>query len=228
MASTTNSLATPCQSGHEVADPDARFWDRIARKYAADPIADMAGYERTIERCRELLTTEDHVIELGCGTGTTALNLAPGLAHITGTDLSPEMIAIANERLAAAGFSNADFVAATSTDRRFAAGRYDAVLAMNLLDLVPDIDATLARAREMLSPGGLFISKTPCLGEMSRLIRLAIPVMRIVGKAPSTVAVFTASQLQASMLAAGFEITAVEFHGTKGRDARPFMVAKRR
>ena len=27
---------------------DARFWDRIARKYAADPIADSAGYERTI------------------------------------------------------------------------------------------------------------------------------------------------------------------------------------
>ncbi len=87
------------------------------------------------------------------------------------------MIAIANERLAAARFANADFVAATSTDRRFAAGRYDAVLAMNLLHLVPDIDATLARAREMLSPGGLFISKTPCLGEMSPFLRLAIPVM---------------------------------------------------
>ncbi|WP_338000423.1 hypothetical protein [Chelativorans sp. YIM 93263] len=29
---------------------DARFWDRTARKYAAGPITDMAGYERTLER----------------------------------------------------------------------------------------------------------------------------------------------------------------------------------
>ena len=40
---------------------DARFWDRIARKYAADPIADMAGYERTLERTRHYLE-RDHVV----------------------------------------------------------------------------------------------------------------------------------------------------------------------
>ena len=34
---------------------DARFWDRAARKYARDPIKDMAGYERTVERTKELL-----------------------------------------------------------------------------------------------------------------------------------------------------------------------------
>ena len=34
---------------------DARFWDRAARKYAAGPVADMAGYERTLERTRAYL-----------------------------------------------------------------------------------------------------------------------------------------------------------------------------
>ena len=29
---------------------DAKFWDRIAEKYARDPIADMASYEATVER----------------------------------------------------------------------------------------------------------------------------------------------------------------------------------
>jgi ubiquinone/menaquinone biosynthesis C-methylase UbiE len=55
----------------------ARFWDRIARKYAADPIADMAGYEATLQRVQGLLSTEQDVLEIGCGTGTTALRLAP-------------------------------------------------------------------------------------------------------------------------------------------------------
>ena len=35
-----------------------------------------------------------------------------------------------------------------------------------------------------LKPGGLFISKTTCLAEMTSLIRLAVPVMRVIGKAP--------------------------------------------
>lgn len=58
---------------------EARFWDRIARKYASDPIKDTAGYERTLARTRELLTHTDTVLEIGCGTGTTALKLAPSV-----------------------------------------------------------------------------------------------------------------------------------------------------
>jgi hypothetical protein len=37
----------------------ARFWDRIARKYAADPIADLAGYEATLRRVQGLLSAGD-------------------------------------------------------------------------------------------------------------------------------------------------------------------------
>ncbi|MBB5050595.1 cyclopropane fatty-acyl-phospholipid synthase-like methyltransferase [Afipia massiliensis] len=55
---------------------DARFWDRSSRKYAVSAIADQAGYERTLDRTRALLGPNDRVLELGCGTGTTALRLA--------------------------------------------------------------------------------------------------------------------------------------------------------
>jgi len=39
-----------------VADKGARFWDRLARKYTASPISDIAGYERTLEATRRYLT----------------------------------------------------------------------------------------------------------------------------------------------------------------------------
>src|SRR5690606_31668869 len=76
---------------------DARFWDRAARKYARDPIKDMIGYERTLDRTVQLLRASDVVLELGCGTGTTALKLAPHVARIVAADVSQEMIAIAQE-----------------------------------------------------------------------------------------------------------------------------------
>ena len=60
---------------------DAGFWDRYARKYAAHAIKDMAGYQRTVERTRHYLKKTDRVIEIGCGTGTTALTLAPSVTR---------------------------------------------------------------------------------------------------------------------------------------------------
>src|SRR5262245_51026994 len=88
---------------------DARFWDRIARKYAADKIADVAGYERTLEHTRRHLKASDKVLEFGCGTGTTALKLAPFVARIVATDISSEMIAIAREKASAEGVRNVEF-----------------------------------------------------------------------------------------------------------------------
>ena len=79
----------------------SRFWDRVARKYAADPIADMAGYEATLRRVQALLSPDDSVLEVGCGTGTTALRLAAGTRRLLATDVSTQMIAIAREKLAA-------------------------------------------------------------------------------------------------------------------------------
>ena len=78
-------------------DPDAAFWNRAARAYSRSAIKDPAGYERTLSSTLDLLSAGDRVLELGCGTGQTALRLAPSIGHITGTDVSHEMIAIAEE-----------------------------------------------------------------------------------------------------------------------------------
>jgi SAM-dependent methyltransferase len=80
---------------------DARFWDRSSRKYAIGAIADQAGYERTLDRTRALLGPGDKVLELGRGTGTTALRLAGDVQNYLATDISAGMIAIANEKHAA-------------------------------------------------------------------------------------------------------------------------------
>ena len=91
------------------ASTDARFWDRMARKYAASPISDMAGYERTLERTKHYLKPDFTAFEFGCGTGTTALNLAPCVAKLVATDISSEMVTIAREKAAAQGQTNIEF-----------------------------------------------------------------------------------------------------------------------
>jgi ubiquinone/menaquinone biosynthesis C-methylase UbiE len=205
---------------------DAKFWDRAARKYAASKIADIGGYERSLERMRDLLETHFTVLELGCGTGSTALRLAGGVQGYLGTDISPAMIEIANEKLAAASIPSLTFRQATAEAMAAEETRYDAVLGLNYLHLVRDLPGVLRSIHSLLAPGGLFISKTACLADMNVLIRLAIPLMQMIGKAPH-VSVFPATGLEQDIRDAGFDILAVERHATKGKDWRPFILAQK-
>ena len=88
---------------------DRKFWNKIARKYATSKIGDMASYEYTLARTQSHLLQTDHVLELGCGTGSTALVLAPCVGAYLGTDLSDEMIAIAREKNAHDGVAHLRF-----------------------------------------------------------------------------------------------------------------------
>jgi len=205
---------------------DARFWDKTARKYAKDPIKDMAGYERTVAHVRGQLKSTDEVLELGCGTGTTALKLAPAVARYIGSDISSEMIAIAREKAAVERCGNLHFEVAGSDRSSWPTGPFDAVLAFNVLHLVGDRAQYLRDVHAALKPGGLFLSKTACLNEMSRLIRLAVPVAQWLGKAP-TVTFFDADELAREIAAAGFSIDETARHGTQGKDPRIFIAARR-
>lgn len=207
---------------------DARFWDRTARKYAMGAIADQAGYERTLDRTRALLRPADRVLELGCGTGTTALRLAGDVQDYLATDISAGMIAIANEKHAAGPIPDLVFRTATAEALTPDAARFGAVLGFNYLHLLRDLPGTLRRIHALLAAEGLFISKTPCVGDMNPFIRLALlPAMRAIGKAPYA-GVFRATDLSQHICAAGFDILATESHAAKGNDNRPYIVARKR
>jgi ubiquinone/menaquinone biosynthesis C-methylase UbiE len=207
---------------------DARFWDRTSRGYARSRIADPNGYERTLERTRAHLQRGDSVLELGCGTGTTALRLADGVRSYLATDISGGMIAIAEEKLAVESIPSLSFRTATAEELVHEESRFDAVLGFNYLHLVRNVPGTLRSIHVLLNPGGLFISKTPCLVDMNPLIRLlALPAMRAIGKAPH-VSSLGASALERLIIDAGFDVLVRESHASKGKDQRPYIVARKR
>ena len=173
---------------------DARFWDRTSRKYAKSVISDQGGYERSLERTRALLGSGDRVLELGCGTGTTALRLAGDAQEYLATDMSAGMIAIANEKHAAGPIPALVFRTATAEALTPDAAQFNVVLGFNYLHLVRDLPGTLRSIHALLAAEGLFISKTPCVGDMNPLLRFALPPMRAIGLAPYA-GVFRAADL---------------------------------
>jgi len=207
----------------------AKFWDKTAEKYAQDAIADMDGYTYTLKRTQSYLSKSDTVLEMGCGTGSTALLLAEHVGHITGSDISPNMIRIAKDKVEAGRATNVDFVVGDVFDPANDVGPFDAVLAHNLLHLVEDLPASLTRIHGLLKPGGLFISKTFCvdpahLTAKIRMMRAILPVMQMVGKAPF-VAFMTSTDYELQITRAGFKI--IETGNYPAHEPRRYVVARK-
>jgi len=56
---------------------------------------------------------------------------------------------------------------------------FDVVMVMSLLHLLRHLSAGLRRIHDLV-PGGLFISKTPCIGDRGVGVRIVIPQLRAV------------------------------------------------
>ena len=213
-----------------------RFWDRVAPKYARQKISDTDSYEQTMSRTGTYLSAEDRVLELGAGTGSTAVRLAPLVADYTASDFSHGMTAIAQERRTEAGVSNLRVVTAAPGDPQVA-GPYDAVLAFNLLHLLPDLERDLVAIHASLRPGGVLIAKTSLLSQGGWYLRPMIAAMRLFKAAPY-VAFLSGDGLRDMVRDAGFAVIEDERHPAgfaviederhPAGSTRQFLVARKR
>ena len=201
---------------------NAAFWNKAAPKYAKDAIGDMPAYEETLDRMREILQPHHRVLELGCGTGSTALELADSVDRYIGTDVASKMVKIAKGKLTEQSPQNLSF--AVQDAGVMTSGSNDVVLALNLLHLLPDLENRLAEIYKALPSGGLLISKTGLLKDGLWLLPLVIPLMRTIGKAP-----FVRSLSEESLIGllenAGFKVTENLVQG--GMVPRVFIVAQK-
>ncbi len=184
---------------------DASFWDRIADEYAQKPVDDPDAFDRKTTITRSRMEPSDTVLDLGCGTGSLALRLAPHAAHVHGLDLSSAMTRIARGKASAQKIENVTFHtgAFDETFAAFGAASLDGICAYSLLHLVEDRAAALDRIFRLLKPGGFFVSSTVCLGESWVPYVPLLTVMRWLGKAPA-VRSFSKKTLEDDVRRAGF------------------------
>jgi len=183
-----------------------RWWDKIAEKYSNQPIADVESWEFKLSKIRETLTSDTRLVEFGCGTGGTARRLADAAGSILATDLSGEMLAIAETRGAEAAIDNISYQRADFVDLDAPEGSFDVVLGMSILHLLEDRQAAMAKAMKLLRPGGLFITSTACLLDGYWFMVPILPIGQFFGAFPPVKA-FGTRTLKQEIVEAGFEIT---------------------
>ena len=103
------------------------------------------------------LAAGERVLDLGSGAGTDSLVAAQMVGdqgHVTGIDMTPEMLAKARSAATAMGVSNVEFVEGEAERLPFPDASFDAVVSNGVIDLIPDKDAVFAELHRVLAPGG--------------------------------------------------------------------------
>lgn len=181
------------------------FWNKLAPRYARSPIRDEKIYLKKIEITQAYFQPDWSILEFGCGTGSTAITHSPLVKHILATDISDKMLAIAEQKTKDAGIKNLSYRQGTLDSLALEPDSFDAVLGLNILHLLEDLDETISRVHGLLKPGGIFVSSTALIGEISLLWRLVIPGMQLLGFAPY-VNSFSKQELVTKLTDAGFHI----------------------
>jgi len=103
------------------------------------------------------LAPGERVLDLGCGAGTDTLVAAQMVGpdgHVTGIDMTPEMLSRARAASLEIGVANVEFVESEAERLPFPDGSFDVVISNGVIDLIPDKDAVFSELHRVLQPGG--------------------------------------------------------------------------
>ena len=135
------------------------IWDRVAPLYdLAVSTLNRRVYDGTGAVVARLIRPGDTVLECACGTGAIAAAIAPACARVVATDFSEGMLKQARKKLAR--FPHVVVEQADITDLHYADDSFDAVVAGNVIHLLPEPGDALKEIKRVVRPGGTIIVPT--------------------------------------------------------------------
>ncbi len=198
------------------------FWEKIAKTYSKQPVADEAAYQKKLRVTRDYFRPDMEVLEFGCGTGSTAITHSPYVKHIQAIDISSKMIEIAQGKADAKNIENIAFQRSSIDEFSAPDQSFDAVMGHSILHLLSNKEEAIAKVYEMLKPGGIFVTSTVCIGDTMKFIKFVAPIGKLFGL---ILKFFTAKELEDSLTGAGFEI---DYQWQPpGKEKVVFIVAKK-
>ena len=186
---------------------DIAYWNRHARNYDRSMAVLGKPLPRMLRLIAEAIDGRERVLEVAAGTGLVTATVAQEAREVVATDYAAEMVARLQSRVRAAGLNNVAVEQADLYQLRFEAQSFDAVIAANVLHLVPDLPGALAALRRVVKPGGVLVLPTFCHDETR--ISWALSRMLAITGFPAARR-FTAESLADAVEATGLLLQRVE------------------
>ena len=135
------------------------FWDNVAWVY--DIFANVINRKADRSLCAEvekLILPSDEVLECACGTGLLTGVIAPRCKSLVATDFSEKMLKRAEKKFKKYG--NVQFEQANILRLPYPDGRFDTVVAANVIHLLDEPQRALHELDRVCRPGGKIIIPT--------------------------------------------------------------------
>jgi len=148
---------------------ERKFWDRFANFY--DSFIDKVfrkTYKTILENIDSDLNLTHNVLEIGTGTGIIPFSIHSKVSSIIATDISPEMVRVAKQKLKKSKIKNVDFQIEDSYNLTFPDKSFDIVIASNLFHLLYEPEKPIKEIKRVMKDNGIFIAPTLCVGENTK------------------------------------------------------------
>jgi len=139
-----------------VYDRESIAWER-----RRDEPAHRELVEQTADELANVVEPPGPVADLGCGPGAHALSLARRGYDVVGVDGSPRMVEVGRTRATRDGVDATFAVHDVSAPLRFADASLGGVLAILVLQHLPNPETFIAEIRRCLRPGGHLLITAP-------------------------------------------------------------------
>lgn len=164
---------------------DKEYWERNAGNYDAS-LRWVLGrpLPRMLELTSEAVRGKGRVLEVAAGTGIVTSAVAQQCDSVVATDYASAMVEALERRVQDEGLKNVTCEQADIFSLSFGAGAFDAVVAANVLHLVPDLPGAIEALRKVTVAGGTLVVPTFCHDEtkMSWLVSRLLAVTGFPGQ----------------------------------------------
>ncbi len=157
------------------------FWDRAAGLYDLFEWSNRKVNAAARARVGELVPAGARVLDCAAGTGEFSLAVAKRAGSVLCTDQSEAMLARARKKAARRGLSNLQFAHRDITALSDPDGSFDAVIAANVLHLLPQPEIAVQELWRVAAPGGRLILPTYLQGKAGAAYGSMIKIYQGVG-----------------------------------------------
>ncbi|WP_372724108.1 class I SAM-dependent methyltransferase [Novipirellula sp.] len=122
----------------------------------AIPFAKLPGHSTALDILADLACPDENTImlDVACGPGIVACHFAPSVRHVTGLDLTPEMIRQATQLQAERGITNANWIEGTALPLPFDDNEFSLVLTRYSFHHFRQPAAVMKELIRVCMPGG--------------------------------------------------------------------------
>ena len=161
--------------------PLSTFWDRWARFYDLTQWTNRNANAAAAARTAERIPAGARVLDCAAGTGLFSLVAAERAGFVLCTDLSEAMLEQAKRKARRRGLANLDFARRDLTALPDPENSFDAVIAANVLHLLPAPDKAVRELWRVTAPGGRLLLPTYLQGKTGAAYGVVIKIYQGAG-----------------------------------------------